>query len=309
MLGIAREDIKMNKLKNLIVGVDFSPRSLAATQMAIALAEPADAIVELVHVVETQLSDSDAAVLGKSRDEILALLVDEAQTALSSFAAQLGYEKLRRTVITGSAALELAKHAEKRKVDILVVGDIGSGSSIPPRGVGVTAYRLVERGPRNVLVVKPGHSAKVSSVVAAVTFMPVANDVLRQAHLIARISRAELHVVRVIPDITELRYRLAILPSDMERIFSESVHYNESRLKEFVDKHRIHDVVVRTSTLTGKPGQALVEYLQNENIDVVVLGTGTSYRIVGYPVGSTTHRVLNQTLSSVLVVRSLEPPP
>lgn len=299
----------MERLKNVMVGIDFSPRAVSAAQMAVTLAEPAGAAVEMVHVVETRLSDSDAAALGKSRSELIELLASEARTALDSFTCQMAYPNLTMTVTTGSPALELDRLSRERNADILVVGDTGAGSSLPPRGVGVTAYRLVERGPRNVLIVKAGHRGKINSVAAAISFVPVADDVLRQAHLLSRLTRAELHVVRAIPDITELRHRLAVLPSDMERVLSDSVRHNEKRLEDFVGNYNIHDVVLKTAILTGKPGQALVEYLQNNDIDVVVLGTGTSYRIVGYPVGSTTHKVLNQTLSSVCVVRSLEPPP
>lgn len=299
----------MDRLTNLMVGIDFSPRSLSAAQMAAALAEPTRSRVELVHVVETQLSDSDALVLRKSRGELLDLLVKEAETALDNFAGQLECQSFRKTVTTGNPAVELTRLSEERRSDILIVGDTGPDSLVLPRGVGATAYRLVEHGPRNVLVVKAGYSGKIRSVAAAITFVPVADDVLRQAHLIARLSGAELHVVRAIPDVTELRYRLAILPFDIERLMSESAHYNERRLKDFVGKYNINDVALKTAILSGKPGQALVEYLQNEDIDVVVMGTGTSYRVAGYPVGSTTHRVLNQTLSSVCVVRSLEPAP
>lgn len=298
----------MDSLKKIMVGVDFSPRSFSAVQMAVALAEPMHAAVELVHVVETQFSDSDALVLGKSRSELLDLLVDEAKVTLENYTAQLGYDKLRQTILVGSAAIELTRHSKKRRADLLVVGDNGAGSSVQPVGVGITAYRLVEHGPRNVLIVKAGHSGKITSVAAAISFVPVAEDVLRTANLLARISNAELQVLRVIPDIGELRHRLAILPGEVERILSDSVHHNERRLKDFVDKFSIHDVALKTTILPGKPGPALVDYLQKEDIDVIVLGTGTSYRIAGCPVGSTTHRVLNQTLSSVFVVRSLKPP-
>lgn len=299
----------MEGLKHVMVGIDFSPRSVSAAQMAVAIAEPAGAAIELVHVVETQLSDSDAVALGRSRSGLVDLLLGEAKTALDSFSCQLAYADVTTTVATGSPALELDRLSGERRSDMLVLGDTGAGPSTPPRGVGVTAYRLVERGPRNVLVVKASHGGKAMSVAAAVSFVPVAKDVLRQAHLIARFLKADLHVVRVIPDIAELRHRLAVLPSDMERIMGDSVHHNERRLESFVGEKGIHDVVVKTTILAGKPGQALVEYLQDNDIDVVVLGTGTSYRIAGYPLGSTTHKVLNQTMSSVCVVRSLEPAP
>jgi nucleotide-binding universal stress UspA family protein len=298
----------MSEFGYVVVGVDFSPRSISAVELAVSIAEPSDAQVEMVHVVEMRLSDSDALDFGKTRSELEELLVDEARAGLQALAKHLNYKKLQETVVTGSAANELTVLSEERNADMLVIGDTGAGSSPSPKGVGVTAYRLVERGPRNVLVAKAGHCGKINSVAAAISFVTVADDVLRRAHILASISKADLHVVRVIPDIAELRERMAVLPSDIERRLSDSVGFNKRRLDEFVRRQEIHDVVLKTIILSGSPGPALVDYLREENIDVVVLGTGTSYRIAGYPVGSTTHRVLNQTLSSVCVVRSVNAP-
>lgn len=292
-----------------MVGIDFSPRSFAAAQMAVALAAPTGASVELVHVVETQLSDSDALILGLSVKDLQNLLIKEVEVTLDKLAEQLEYQNLHKTITVGSPAVELARLSEEHRSDILIVGDTGAESLTLPRGVGATAYRLVEHGPRYVLVVKAGYSGKIRSVAAAISFVPVADDVMRQAYLIARLFKAELHVVRAIPDITELRFRIAVLPFDLEHIISESENYNKLRLEDFVGKYNIDDVAVKISILSGKPGQVLVEYLQNENIDVVVIGTGTSYRVAGFPIGSTTHSVLNRTLSNVYVVRSLETAP
>lgn len=299
----------MHKIQKLLVGIDFSPRSLAAAQIAVAIAQPTGASIELVHVVETKISDSDALILGMSTSELENMYINEAGKALSNFSVNFNYRKLNQTILTGSPAIELTKLYEDRKADLLVVGDTGSGSSTPLKGVGSTAYRLVELGPRNILVVNASHSGKVKKVAAAISFVPVADDVLRRAYHLAHISNAELHILRAIPDIAELRSHLAILPNDIERRLSNSINNNTQRLKEFVDNYKIHDVYLKTVILQGKPGPVLVEYLHKEDIDVVVMGTGTSYRIAGYPIGSNTHRVLNQTLSSVYVVRSLEPAP
>lgn len=299
----------MAQLQHVMVGVDFSPRSVVTAQMAITLARPVGATVELAHVVETRISPAEAKVLGKSTAALDALLLQEAQGALAQFAAQLPYEHLQHTVLSGNAAKALTQHADARSTDLLVVGDTGTDPTGSPIGVGVTAYRLVERGPRKVLVVKAGYRGAVKTVAAAISFMPVANDVIRQAHLLARLFGAELRVVRVIPDYTELRYKMAILPSDVERVLSDAVQHNTRRLHRFVDQHQIHDVALKTEVLSGPSGAMLVEYLQREAIDVVVMGTGTSSRIAGYPLGSNTHRVLTRALASVCIVRSLEPAP
>lgn len=297
----------MDSFKHLMVGVDFSPRSTTASHTAIALARTGNAKVTLVHVVRSHVDDTDSVILRKSRTEIIGILVKEASDALDHFARQFMYPRLHTLVLTGHPATELHQAAIDQQADILVAGDIGSQADDPPRGVGFTAYQLVEHGPQNVLIVKAGHNGSIRSVAAAISFVPVADAVLNHAYRIARLAGARLHAVRVIPDYSELRHRLAYLPQDLDRKLGDSVAYNTQRLKTFLAEYDISDTETRVVVLQGHPGSTLVKYLQDQNIDLVVLGTGTSYRLLGHPVGSTTHRILNQTLSSVYIVRSGEP--
>ncbi len=290
-------------MKRLMAGVDFTPRSTAAAHTAVAIAERANADVILVHVVSWPWDEADDFIPKKTNVELLNLLVNEATSTLHHFARQFDYPQVQTMVVTGSPADTLTRLATEQQADMLVIGDIGGQTTGAPVGVGANAYRLVENGPSNVMVVKPSHSHQIRTVVAAISFVPVADLVITKAHQIARLTGARLHVVRVIPDFAELRHKLAYLPQDLERIFSGSEVFNRQRLDAFLSRHAVHEADPRCTVISGRPGPTLVTYLRDNDIDLVVLGTGTSYRPLGYPVGSTTHRILNESLSSVLVVR------
>lgn len=299
----------MDDFKNIIVGIDFSQRSITAARLAVSFASKSNARVGLVNVVETNFSDSEARLLGKDRDFFLDILVQEAQEGLEDCIFQLDYSNLYTSVLTGDPVTELTRYFDEVCADVLVVGDNGAGSVSSQLSIGSTAYRLVEQGPNSVFIVKPVHSNVITSVAAAISFVPVAERVMQEAHRLALLNNAELHVVRAIPDVPELRHKHTTAEYDLVRLLDESVKYNTHRLNDFVKSHEINDVAIKTDILSGKPGPTLVEYLRKQEIDVVVLGTGTSYRIAGFPLGSVTHRVLNQTLANVYVVRSLTPRP
>lgn len=296
----------MAEFKRLMVGVDFSPRSLTAAQMAVALASPTEATVEIVHVCEAQCTDADALILGKKKTELQDVLLDEAQAELNNFAGQIGYKKIEVTLLSGSAANQLSRRYIETSADVLVIGDVGARSASAYKGVGVTTYRLVENGPKKVLVVKPGHYGKLNNVAASIDYKSISSEVFEQARDICRITGAVLHVVNAYLNIVEKHLIIVSTESKAKQALRDLQHDSERQLREFVENQGPVDVPIRLANLPGSPSGALTRYLQDEEIDLVVLGTGTSFRLVGYPIGSTTHTVLNEALSSVFVIRSEE---
>lgn len=296
----------MRKLRQVIVGVDFSPRSLTASQMAVMLAGHAGAAVQLVHVCEVRPTDHDALMLGRSPEELEDMLLDEARAQLERFAAQLGYADTETTVICGSPARELARIHKERQADLLVVGDTGARSTATTTGVGVNTYRLVEHGPPRMLIARVRYRGEVTKVAAAIDYEDLSEAVLDWACAICHYTGATLRVVHAYSDTAVNRMRLVSSEAAAREAFSRLRDENERRLRDFANEHRVCDLPTELAVIPGAPSSTIPRYLQDEDIDMVVLGPGTSFRIAGYPIGSTTHTILSQSLASIFIVRTGE---
>jgi len=296
----------MRKLRHVIVGVDFSPRSLKASQMAVMLARQAGAVVQLVHVCEVQPTDRDALILGRSVEQLGDMLVEEARTQLEQFAAQLGYADVETTVVRGYPARELGRIHEQRQADLLVVGDTGSRSTVTTTGVGVNTYRLVEHGPPRMLIARVGFRGEIAKVAAAIDYEDLSDAVIGWACTVCHYTGAELRVIHAYSDTAINRMRLVSSEPAAREASDRLKEENERRLRDLTDQHRVCDLPTELVVMPGSPSSVIPRYLQDENIDMVVLGPGTSFRIAGYPIGSTTHTILSQSLASILIVRTGE---
>jgi universal stress protein A len=294
----------METLKHIIVGVDFSARSHGAAVMAVELARLADADVELVHVIEARPTDKDAGVLGLTLSRLERLLHDEAQKDLENMAKELGYGKVHTAVVSGSAATELTRRSTERSADLLVVGNVGPHSARMRKALGVTAYRLVESGPAEVFVVKPYQHKVPQNMAAAIDLQKPSEKVLKTALEVSTLTGANLYAVHVYLDWLERRMLRSVSDSAIDRFSLQMEDENYGRVAAFVKEHVPEDAQVIPVAVSGSPTEALIRFLQMRYIDMVVLGTGTSPRLAGFPIGSITHSVVNQTASSVLVVRS-----
>lgn len=294
----------MDELKCLLVGVDFSPRSHTAAQMAVFLAKLTSASVEMMHVVETRITETDAQIMGIDKKEIEQAEINESKAELAALAEHLNYDNIRTRVVSGNAAESLTLRCREIGADILLVGDTGSMSLEARHALGVTAYRLVENGPEKVLVVKPSYHGVLDRIAAAVDFSPVSTEVMNQAIFIAKLIGARLSAVHAFSTAHIKRIRLIFRGGSLDDVMQSLREDTKKNLNEFLREFDNCGVSIEPVVLAGSVSSALLEYLQDEQIDMVVLGTGESLHIAGFPIGSTAHTIIEQTLASVLIVRA-----
>lgn len=296
----------MQELGRLLVGVDFHPRSQTAAEMAVTLGRKTEACVDLIYVIENAPTETDALVMGLDRDTIERVEADEAQAALDTLEKRLDYEKIRTEVASGSAAGVLTQRYNENDADLLLIGNSGSQSPMPRHGLGVTAYRLVERGPDRVLVVKPGYHGALDRIAAAIDYSAISGEVIRLGVSIAMLTGARLFAVHAVSTAMADSIRIAWGDGPANEAMERLRNDCEKRLNDVVQAYRGGGVQIHTMVLAGSVSSVLLTYLREEQIDLVVLGTGTTPRLAGYPIGSTTHSIVNETSASVLVVRAKE---
>lgn len=144
----------MVTLKKILLPVDFSERSLAATKYALNFAEKFGASIDLLHVIEdpvVYLPMFESYPL-PSREEF-----DQyAKTRLENWILESDRRRcpIEHFWVHGTPVVEILKHAETHGADLIVMGTHGRGPAAH-LFLGSVAEKVVRQAPCPVLTVRP----------------------------------------------------------------------------------------------------------------------------------------------------------
>ena len=145
----------MLKATDVLVPVDFSPSSINALRVALAIVSP-DGDVTLLHVIDEDfISDAVAAALGTS-EEITERLRGQAEANFSNALEGLeaGEVNVERMIVVGNPFVEILKITRDLDMPMVVMGVRGRSS--PPEGIlfGSTTEKVL-RGSRVPILCVP----------------------------------------------------------------------------------------------------------------------------------------------------------
>ena len=138
----------MLKSPEILVPVDFSPCSVNALRVAIAMAAP-DGDLTLLHVIDQHFID-DAATAGLgTADDVRNRLRDQAEAKFTAMleGVETGTVDVERMIVVGAPFIEILKIARDLDLPMIVMGI--KGRSTPPEEIlfGSTAEKVL-RGSR-----------------------------------------------------------------------------------------------------------------------------------------------------------------
>jgi universal stress protein A len=144
----------MLKSAEILVPIDFSPCSINALRVAIAMAAP-DGDLTLLHVIDEDfVKDAVAAGLGIA-DDIHARLREQAESSFTTAVEGLetGSVNVERMIVVGIPFVEILKIARDLDLPMIVMGV--RGRSTPPEEVlfGSTAEKVLRASRVPVLCV------------------------------------------------------------------------------------------------------------------------------------------------------------
>jgi nucleotide-binding universal stress UspA family protein len=139
----------------ILVPTDLSDSSLPAFELAIALAEPLDAVLEVVHVVETDRLTSIMPPSAADPDKQRQAMLEQADTALRELMAARGEAAavLNLHVRLGIAWEEIVTQARADQVDMIVMSTHGR-SGLRHMLLGSVTEQVVRRAPCPVMTVR-----------------------------------------------------------------------------------------------------------------------------------------------------------
>jgi universal stress protein E len=302
---LARVERRMQLLRAIVVGVDFSPGCRGALGQALRIGGATGASVRAVHVIDSLIVADLQEALGSNSVNLPQDLVEEANRHWTSFSATVeGAAATQFTAQIGNRAAALMQQVQDLGAGVLVLGAVANPGA--DSGPGAVASACVRRSPCDVLLVRAGIAAPWRRVVVAVDFSPTSRLALERGAEMALQDRAELRVVHVFSaPWKKLHYR-APTPEAAPHFQSQYRRVLQDHLGAFVQGAGDRVAAARpTVELLEHDGHrsGIVEYAAHVSADLVVLGTRGRTNLRDVLLGSTAEKVLQEARCSLLAVR------
>jgi nucleotide-binding universal stress UspA family protein len=306
----------MDRLKNIVVGSDFSSHSENAVAQAMRIADWNGAKLHLIHVVEGVAVHDWAEAYGVSEATVWDDLRDTAQKRADeviSAARKLNAQAAQKTpakleldveVIVANPFAALLGRVRDVSAELLVLGS--NGFSDPARGPGTLATKCVRKIPTKVMLVHGFTPGPFQRVVACVDFSDTSRLVVEQALRIADQDRARVDVLHACqPPPAALRdalIRRQAVP-DSQPPYRDQ---RESRLKGLLQAFEpgSRGLAVEFHLVAGPDEkQELVNYVSTARADLVIIGTRGRTGVKSVLIGTTAERIVRDAPCSVLAIK------
>ena len=297
------------QIKKIMCATDFSDFSNLSLNYGMALAREFEAKLFICHIVDF----SSTAMYGEAMVDITQQqqhMEQYAREQLGKLAA--GYSiKWEPLVVTGHPAEEISRMATENAVDLVVCATHGR-SGLKRLILGSVAERLMRVLPCPILVIremKPDLDLKkglsMKRILVGCDFSPDSTLALNHGLSLAQEFQSELHLAHA-----------AELPAHRQTAKSDGrtgdtneqdlrFQLNE-KLENMVSDESCNWCTLKTTVLRGQPHEALTDYAEKQDMDIIVLGVRGHSLVEKLFVGSTTDRVVRRASCPVLAVRPLD---
>ncbi len=286
---------------------DGARGELAALRRATGLATHHGAELTVLGVVDAVATDNKT--LKQRFSHIQANLTRDRALAIDSLIAKIspgGTRKvtIKKKVVTGKDYVAVINQATKGGHD-LIVKSVNPQNALKEAIFGSCDMRLMHYSPVPVLVLKPLRRKRWRSVLVAVDLLAETRaesslnaNLLEVAHGLSAGEDSDLLAVHVLePGLTgkfgkapDGKALAASLKADAER-----------RLGRLIDAHEHLNVTAHL--LKGQADQQIVRFVEQQQVDLVVLGSVGRSGLAGVVVGNTAEKIMHQVNCSLLVMK------
>lgn len=283
--------------ERILVPTDGSDHAEAALEYAMDIAERFDSTVVPCHVVDSRFLEN-----APHYDTVLA----DGERLLDSVEAQLAEAAIpaEGSLATGVPHTAILDHVDDRDVDLIVMGSHGR-TGAERFLLGSVTEKVLRQSDVPVLTVKPRDDGTVSfpctDVLVPTDGSDGATAALDPAIALADAYEANLHTLSVVdvmalgPDV-----RTDVIMEGLE----EAAHAAVETVAERATARGLSDVT-RTVEV-GYPYTEIQAYVEEHEVDLVVMGTHGRSGISRYLLGSVTEKLVRTCPVPVMTVRMQE---
>ena len=226
-------------------------------------------------------------------------LETDAKNKLEKIMSECQYPHIKCITLTGSPHQKIIEYANASQTDLLIVGSHGRhGLNLL---LGSTSNNILHHAPCDVLTVRvseemPDAASQYHKIVFATDLGSDAEKLLTSAQYFQSIDQGQIDVIHVCEDPTITVSAYGILPEVYENIEKNA----KQMLSEF---HAKHNLTGKQICSMGDPSNEINEYANNNEAQLIVLGSHHRSAIGRFFLGSTANAVLHHANQDVLVIK------
>ncbi|HSP07487.1 MAG TPA: universal stress protein [Acidobacteriota bacterium] len=291
----------MHRFRKILCPVDFSEYSALALRYASALARESQAQLLVYHLIP-DLTQAISYLEGNYLGTVNEALAASAGTRTEEFVKNIVPEDqpVSRRIGSGNPSEGILRTAREESADLIVMGTHGH-TGYERFFIGSVTNRILHKSTIPVLTIcKPSHHfiqddkdrpVKIERILCALDFDSNNKRIAELALSIAREYHSKIRFLHVVPT--------------KEAEDWEAVERNANRsFRELVETEKEESCEIQFVVLPGEPGNAILRTIEEENIDLLVMGHHTRKPIEELFLGSVAKRMVTDASCPVLVARS-----
>lgn len=288
----------------ILVPTDGSDHAVRAAEHGLALARAFDATVHVINVVDIQRAAGVFDVGGVDRKYIEQLETQGRNAVGKVEAIASETDMIRTAVLEGDPSEAILAYADKHDVELLAMGTRGR-TGVKRYLLGSVTERVVRQADVPVLTVRAAEGSQATpeydEILIPTDGSKPAAAAVDHGLAIAENTGGRVHAVYVsdartvsaTPDGTEISDLIEQLESKGENATEDIATQAESVGVDAVTEIR-----------TGSPARELLEYADQNDIDLIAMGTTGRTGIDRHLLGSTTERTIRHADVPVLAVNA-----
>ncbi|RQD67531.1 MAG: universal stress protein [Desulfonatronovibrio sp. MSAO_Bac4] len=142
---------------------------------------------------------------------------------------------------------------------------------------------------------------QIKNIMCAVDFSEMSAKVASYAQIIAKSLGASVNVVYVAPSLSQY-VGFHVPPTSIENFVGEIVTGAEKTMDTFVEEN-FSEINVTGKVLSGYAAEEILNYADNENIDMIIMGTHGRKGIDRVLFGSVAEKIVKAARMPVMTVR------
>jgi len=222
-----------------------------------------------------------------------------------------GVDRIGIHVSSGTPFLEIIREINHGNHD-LVIASAEGGSRLSSVFFGSTATHLMRKAPCPVWIVKPGQSAAYRRILVCIDPAvdggkkdEMNHSMLRLATSLASANAANLDIIHAwqVAGNDRDTLRSEVPDHARERILRKHEEVHKQRLYALLDQYNFAGIDHHIHLPRAMPQQAIVEFAERHDVDLLVMGTVCRTGIPGFIIGNAAETVLSAVKCSVLTVK------